>query len=116
MGIFSRNRQDGRTEARTPTFGYVEVRSASGTPLAVATVRDRTCHGALIRADVLRSIPQRVRLWFPADQIEVSASARWSGDNEFGVEFDEPVEAWMNGAARRDRVDVVTDHLERAGV
>ena len=116
MGIFSSNDQVERIEERTSTFGYVEVRTESGTPLAMATVRDRTCRGALIRADVLRSVPQRVQLWFPADQIEVMASARWSGDGEFGVEFDEPVDAWSNSAARRNRIEFVTTLLERAGV
>ncbi len=116
MGIFSRSEQDERIENRKLTFGYVEVRSESGTPLAVATVRDRSSHGALIRAEVLRSVPRRVRLWFPADQIEVTASARWSGDSEFGVKFDEPVESWADGESGTDRVDVVTTHLERAGV
>ena len=116
MGIFSQDKNVERKRERKSTFGYVEVRSESGTPLAMATVRDRTDHGALIRADVLRSVPRRVRLWFPAEQIEVAASARWSGNSEFGVEFDEPVEAWSDGGSRRDRVDVVTDHLQRAGV
>ena len=116
MGIFSRNDQVKRTEERKSTFGYVEVRTESGTPLAMATVRDRTCRGALIRAEVLRSVPRRVQLWFPADQIEVMASARWFGDCEFGVEFDEPVKAWSKSASRKDRIDVVTTHLERAGV
>ena len=116
MGIFSRDDQVERSEERKSTFGYVEVRTESGTPLAMATVRDRTRRGALIRADILRSVPRRVQLWFPADQIEVMASARWSGDSEFGVEFDEPIEAWSDNAALKDRVDVVMAHLERAGV
>ena len=116
MGIFSRNDHTDRIEERKSTFSYVEVRTESGVPLAMATVRDRTCRGALIRADVLRSVPRRVQLRFPADQIEVMATARWSGDGEFGVEFDEPVDAWSDTAARKDRIEVVMTHLERAGV
>lgn len=116
MGIFSSNKMIERIEERQPTFGYVEVRSESGTPLAMATMRNKTRYGALIRADVLRAVPNRVQLWFPADHVNVKASVRWSNSSDFGVKFDEPVECWATAPCRKDRVDVVTTHLERAGI
>ena len=116
MGFFTRHRMIERIEERQPTFGYVEVRSESGAPLAQATLRDTSKFGAMIRSRSQRAFPERVNLWFPKEQIDVGASVRWTEGEDFGVKFDHTVECWSKNSARKDRVDVVTTLLERAGV
>ena len=116
MGFFSRNKFVDRIEERQSTFGFVEIRSESGTPLAQATLRDRSSYGAMIRSSTHRAIPDRVNLWFPTEQIDVSASVRWTDGGDFGVQFDHAVECWVTDADRKNRLDVVATHLARAGV
>jgi hypothetical protein len=79
-------------------------------------MRDRTRHGALLRADILRSVPGRVQLRFPADNVCVNARVCWFDAGSFGVEFDTPVEHPASRSSHKDRAAVVTTHLERAGI
>ncbi len=115
MGFFSKS-QIKRIEDRQPTFGFVEVRTESGVPLAQATLRDTSKFGAMIRSTSQRNFPERVNLWFPKEQIDVSASVRWSEGGDMGVQFDHSLECWDKTVSRRNRLDVVTTHLERAGI
>ena len=116
MRFFSKRRLVQRIEDRRPTFGFLEVRSESGAPLAQATLRDTSTFGAMIRSASQRVFPDRINLWFPKEQLDVSASVRWSDGEDFGVKFDHAVEIWNRDSGRKDRIDVVTSHLERAGV
>jgi len=116
MGFFSKRRLVQRIEDRRPTFGFLEVRTESGAPLAQATLRDTSTFGAMIRAATLRAFPERINLWFPKEQIDVNASVRWTEGDDIGVKFDHAVEIWCQDSGRKDRIDVVTSHLERAGI
>ena len=116
MGIFFQNKRVNRIEERQSTFGYVEVRSEAGVPLTQATLRNKSRFGAMIRPSTNRSVPERVNLWFPKEQVDVNASVRWTDNGDFGVKFDHEMGCLLENTYRRDRVDVVTTHLERAGI
>jgi hypothetical protein len=116
MGFFSKRRMIQRIEDRRPTFGFLEVRTESGSPLAQATLRDTSTFGAMIRSASQRVFPERINLWFPKEQIDVSASVRWTEGEDIGVKFDHAVEIWNQDSGRKNRLDVVTSHLEKAGV
>jgi hypothetical protein len=116
MGFFRKKRLIERIEERHPTFGIVELRTENGAPLAEATLRDKSTFGAMIRARWQRVFPERINLWFPKEQIDVGASIRWSEGVDMGVKFDHAVELGTANSDRKDRIDVVTSHLERAGV
>jgi len=116
MRFFNKRRMIERAEERRPTFGFLEVRTESGAPLVQATLRDTSRHGAMIRSRPPRVLPERVNLWFPKEQLDIGASVRWCQGEDFGVLFDHAVEVWVVNTTRKDRIDVVTSHLEKAGV
>jgi hypothetical protein len=116
MGFFSKRSIVQRIEERRPTFGFLEVRSEGGAPLAQATLRDTSRFGAMIRSQSERELPGRVNLWFPKEQIDIGASVRWIVGEDFGVQFDHALEIWNAAKPRRNRIDVVTSHLEKAGI
>lgn len=116
MRFFNRRREIQRVEERRPTFGFLEVRTESGAPLAQATLRDTSRFGAMIRSRPPRVLPERVNLWFPKEQLDIGASVRWCRGEDFGVQFDHAVEVWIVNTERKDRIDVVTSHLEKAGI
>jgi hypothetical protein len=114
--LFFRKKTFQRKDERYPAFVYVEISALNGAPLAAATVHEISRSGAQIKLQSDQSLPERIHLWFPRHSIKVDATIRWSSDRQIGVEFDESIAIPTSGTGRKDRIDVVTRHLERAGI
>jgi hypothetical protein len=116
MLFFRKKKKFERRDERYPAFVYVEISALNGAPLAAATVHEISKSGAQIKLQSDQTLPERIHLWFPRHSTNVDATIRWSSDRRIGVEFDEPIEIPTSASSRKDRIDVVTAHLERAGI
>jgi len=114
--LFFKKKKFDRRDERHPAFVYVEISALNGAPLAAATVHEISKSGAQIKLQSDQSLPERIHLWFPRHSTNVDATIRWTSDRRIGVEFDEPIEIPTGSSSRKDRIDVVTAHLERAGI
>jgi hypothetical protein len=114
--LFFKRKKYERKDERFPAFVYVEISAINGAPLAAATVHEISRSGAQIKLQSTLSLPERIHLWFPRHSTNVDATIRWNSDDYIGVEFDEPIELPTGNPTRKNRIDVVTSHLERAGI
>ena len=93
----------------------VEIMNDQGARLVKASLRDLSANGALLHLETDEAIPDTINLYFPADRVSKASKVRWRDQQFIGVEFDESLDLPERMRSRKDRLDVVTSHMENAG-
>lgn len=104
-----------RREQRNSTFMIVTILNDEGSRLEQASLRDLSARGALLHIATDQLLPDEITLHFPADRVSKAARVRWQDQQFIGIEFDEHFELPERMRSRRDRLDVITSHMESAG-